>query len=171
MEKVPITRVGYRRILEELSHLRGVVRPEVLEDLREARAFGAKSDNRQWLLARERQAVLERKIRDLEEKLAHCEIFVGRKFFSRRVTFGVKVQIVNTDTGEQFTYEMVGPFESDVTEGRLSVESPLGSCLMGHLEGEEVSVLAPAGMRVYRIVEAKYEEARNPKSKTNSRFR
>jgi len=152
MRKVPITRYGHHRLLKELVYLRRVVRPAVLEDLREARAFGIKIDNQQYLLARERHLVLDKKIRDLEEKLSHCEIFAGRKFTLKQVGFGATTRIQNVDTGEKCLFQMVGPYESDITNGKLSIESPLGSCLMGRCEGEDVTVCTPAGIRVYRIL-------------------
>jgi transcription elongation factor GreA len=152
MRKVPITRYGHSLLLKELAYLRRVIRPEVIEELREARAFGVKVGNQQYLLARERFVVLERKIRDLEEKLSCCEVFAGRKFYFKQVGFGTTTLIQNVDTGEQSEYQLVGPYESDVRNGRLSIESPLGSCLMGHFEGEEVTVTTPAGMRIYRIL-------------------
>jgi len=132
--------------------LRRVVHPEVLEELREARAFGVKVDNQQFLLARERQLLLEKKIRDLEEKLSLCEIFAGRKFYLKQVGFGTTTLIRNVDTGEEYLFQLVGPYESDVKNGKLSLESPLGSCLLGRGEGEEVTVHTPAGIRVYHIL-------------------
>src|SRR5512146_1034445 len=106
--KMPISRSGHRKLLRELFHLRHVVRPQVLEDLQEARAYGVKLDNQQYLIARERHVVLQRRIQDLEEKLAHSEIVVGRKFFRKQVGFGTVALIQNTDTGETSSYEMVG---------------------------------------------------------------
>lgn len=132
--------------------MRRVVRPEVLEDLREARSFGVKADNQQYLLARERHRVLEKKIGDLEEKLALCEVFAGRKFYLKQVAFGTTARIRNLDTGEECRFQLVGPYESDVKNGKLSIESPLGSCLLGRCEGEEVTVYTPAGIRLYRIL-------------------
>jgi transcription elongation factor GreA len=152
MKKVPITRYGHYRLLKELTDLRRVVRPEVLEDLREARAFGVKSDNQQYLLARERHLVLEKKIRDLEEKLSLCEVFAGRKFTVKKAVFGTTTLIRNLDTGEEYCFQLVGPYESDITSGRLSIESPLGRCLLGLAEGDEVTVYTPAGIRRYRIL-------------------
>ncbi len=152
MRKVPITRYGHYRLLKELTHLRRVVRPEVLEELREAMAFGVKADNQQYLLARERHRVLQKKIGDLEEKLALCEVFAGRKFFTKQVAFGTSALIRNMDTGEECRFQLVGPYESDIRNGRLSIESPLGNCLMGRREGEEVTVSTPAGIRLYRIL-------------------
>jgi transcription elongation factor GreA len=152
MRKAPITRYGHSRLLKELAYLRRAVRPAVLEELREARAFGVKVDNQQYLLARERHLVLEKKIRDLEEKLSHCEIFAGRKFTFKQVGFAATTLIQNVDTGEKHRFQLVGPYESDITNGKLSIESPLGNCLMGRCEGEEVTVYTPAGIRVYRIL-------------------
>ena len=152
MHKIPITRRGHQCLLRELAHLRRVVRPEVLEELQEARSFGIKYENQQYMLARERHLVLQRKITDLEEKLNRCEIVVGRKFLLKQVGFGTVITIQNLDTGETHQYQMVGPYESNVSEGKLSVESPVGRCLMGCFEGEEVTVYTPAGTRIYRVL-------------------
>lgn len=152
MTKVPITRYGYSRLLKELVYLRRVVRPEVLEELQEARSFGVKLDNQQYLYARERQVVLQRKIQDLEEKLARSEVVVGRKFYLRQAGFGTVIAVLNVDTGQTHKYQLVGPYESDVKSGRLSIESPVGRCLMGRYEGDEVTVYTPAGIRIYRIL-------------------
>ncbi|NTU48680.1 MAG: transcription elongation factor GreA [Syntrophobacteraceae bacterium] len=152
MHKIPITRRGHQCLLRELAHLRRVVRPEVLEELQEARSFGIKYENQQYMVARERHLVLQRKITDLEEKLNRCEIVVGRKFLLKQVGFGTIITIQNLDTGETHQYQMVGPYESNVSEGKLSVESPVGRYLMGCFEGEEVTVSTPAGSRIYRIV-------------------
>ena len=150
--KIPITRNGYRRLIKELSHLRRVVRPEVLEELSEAMGYGVKIENQQYMLARERHAGLQKKINDLEEKLAGCEIVVGRKFFFKQVSFGTVITIQNLESGEVNRYQMVGPWESDVSDGKLSIDSPVGQGLMGHREGDEVLVYAPSGARSYRIV-------------------
>jgi len=150
--KVPITRNGYRRLIRELSHLRRIVRPEVLDELREARGYGVKIENQQYLLARERHAMLQRKINDLEEKLAGCEIVVGRKFFFKQVGFGTVITIKNLLSGEINRFQLVGPWESDVSGGKLSVDSPVGKGVMGHREGDEVLVYTPSGTRSYRVL-------------------
>jgi transcription elongation factor GreA len=151
MHKVPITRNGYRHLLRELVHLRRIVRPQVLEDLQEARMYGIKQDNQQYLLAREKHLVLQRKIQELEEKLAQCEVVVGRKFFCKQVSFGAVTVVQNLDTGERHQYQLVGPYESDVSNGKLSIHSPVGRGLLGRYEGEEITVYTPAGIRIYRI--------------------
>jgi len=150
--KVPITRNGYRRLIRELSHLRRIVRPEVLDELREARGYGVKIENQQYLVARERHAILQKKINDLEEKLAGCEIFVGRKFFFKQVGFGTVITIKNLQSGEINRFQIVGPWESDVSGGKLSIDSPVGKGVMGHREGDEVLVYTPSGTRSYRIL-------------------
>ncbi|MHC1742756.1 MAG: GreA/GreB family elongation factor [Syntrophobacteraceae bacterium] len=152
MSKVPITRVGYYRLLRDLLVLRRDVRPAVLEELQEARAFGVRLDNQQYLAARERHVVLQRRIMELEQKLALCEIVVGRKIIVKQAGFGAVIRIRNMDTGETASYELVGPYESNVSDGKLSIDSPVGRCLMGRREGEEVTVYAPSGMRIYRIL-------------------
>lgn len=150
--KVPITRLGYRRLLAQLVHLRRVVRPQVLDDLTEARIYGVKVENQQYLLARERHVILQKKIQDLEDKLARCEVFAGRRFFTREAGFGIFAVIQNVETGDVQQYQLVGPFESDVGNGRLSIDSPVGRGLMGRHEGEEVTVYTPTGIRIYRIL-------------------
>lgn len=150
--KVPITRLGYHRLLRELFFLRHVVRPEVIEELQEARTGGIKIENQQYMLARERHMVLQKKIQDLERKLASCEIVVGRKFFFKQAEFGTIVVIQNIETGEMQRYQLVGPYESNVVDGKLSIDSPVGRHLVGRREGEEVLVYTPAGVRMYRVV-------------------
>ncbi len=150
--KVPITRNGYRRLIRELSHLRRIVRPEVLDELREARGYGVKIENQQYLLACERHAVLQKKINDLEDKLAGCEIVVGRKFFFKLVGFGTVITIKNLQSGEVNRFQIVGPWESDVSGGKLSIDSPVGQGVMGHREGDEVLVYTPSGTRSYRVL-------------------
>jgi transcription elongation factor GreA len=152
MKKVPITRHGYYRLLKELLHLRRVVRPEVLEELQEARSYGIKLDNQQYLHARERHLILQRKIQDLEEKLAHSEVVVGRKFYFKQSGFGTVIVILNLDSGKTDRYQLVGPYESDVNNGKLSIESPVGRCLLDRHEGDEVTVYTPSGARSYRIL-------------------
>jgi transcription elongation factor GreA len=152
MQKIPITRNGYRNLLKELIYLRRVRRPQVLEELQDARLFGAKFDNQQYLLAREKHAVLQKKIHDLEQKLADCEVFVGRKFCCKQIAFGTVTLVENLDTGEQHRYQLVGPYESDVSRGKLSIHSPVGRGLLDHREGDEISVYTPNGMRIYRIL-------------------
>ena len=150
--KVPITRSGHHCLLKELTYLRHVVRPKLLDDLREARSFGVTIANQHYLFARERLVMLERKIQDLEEKLSLSEIFAGRKFVFKRVAFGAIVLIQSVDSGQKHCFQLVGPYESDPGNGKIATDSPLGCCLMGCREGEEVKLHSPGGLRIYRIL-------------------
>jgi transcription elongation factor GreA len=156
MKRIPITRGGYRNLLKELIYLRRTARPRVLEELQEARMFGIKWENQQYLLAREKHNILLKKIDDLEQKLTHCEIFVGRKYYCKQVGFGTTAVIRNMDTGEQREFQLVGPYEADVSNGKLSIDSPVGRSLLGRCEGEEISVYTPGGIRIYRIVAVEF---------------
>lgn len=152
MTRVPITRHGYYRLLKELTHLRRVVRPMVLEELQEARLYGVKLNNQQYLSARERHLILQRKINQLQNQLALSEVVVGRKFRRKQVAFGTVTVILNLDTKQTHRYQLVGPYEADVDNGRLSVDSPVGRGLMGRFEGDEAHVYTPSGVRIYRIL-------------------
>ena len=152
MDKVPITRRGFKALNDRLRQLRRVERPRVLEELREARGFGVTIDNQQYLIARERHLVLQRRIEDLSERIGRCEIFVGRKFHYRQAGFGTRVTIRNADTGESLVLRLVGPFESDPSRGLVSIESPVGRRLLGCFEGDAVTVAAPAGRRTYLVL-------------------
>jgi len=152
MDKVPITRRGFKALNDRLRQPRRVERPRVLEELREARGFGVTIDNQQYLIARERHLVLQRRIEDLSERIGRCEIFVGRKFRYRQAGFGTLVTIRNADTGESLVLRLVGPFESDPSRGLVSIESPVGRRLLGCFEGDAVTVAAPAGRRTYLVL-------------------
>jgi transcription elongation factor GreA len=152
MRKRPITRNGYERLRAELAFLCRFIRPQVIEDLYRARAFGYKINNLQYFAARERQAFVEGRIEDLRRKLLLSEIVVEQPFDSTAAAFGTIVEVENLDNGHHFMYQLVGPFESDAMDGRISIDSPVGRTLLGRRVGEEVTVYAPAGVRCYRIV-------------------
>jgi transcription elongation factor GreA len=152
MRKRPITRIGYERLRAELAFLCRFIRPQVIEDLYRARAFGYKTNNLQYFAARERQAFVEGRIEDLRRKLSLSEIVVGRQFTSPAAAFGATVEVENVDSGRRFMYQLVGPFESDAMNGRISIDSPVGRTLLGRRVGEEVTVYAPGGVRCFRVV-------------------
>jgi transcription elongation factor GreA len=152
MEKRPITRNGYERLREELAFLCRFVRPQIIEDLSDARAYGLKASNLQYFAARERQAFVEGRIEDLRRKLSLSEIVIGQQFVTSSVNFGATVEIEDMDTGHYARYQLVGPFESDAMNGCISIDSPLGRTLLGRRVGDEVTVYAPGGIRSYRIV-------------------
>ena len=152
MEKRPITRNGYERLRAELSFLCRFVRPQVIEDLYHARSFGYKANNLQYFAARERQAFVEGRIEDLRRKISLSEIVVGQHLISSTACFGATVGVEDVDTGERATYSLVGPFEADAMNGCISIDSPMGSTLLGRRVEEQVIVYAPGGVRAYRIL-------------------
>ena len=152
MEKRPITRNGYERLRAELSFLCRFVRPQVIEELYDARAYGYKPNNLQYFAARERQAFVEGRIEDLRRKLALSEIVIGHHLITSAAGFGATVQVEDVDTGQRSCYQLVGPFEADALNGLISIDSPVGRALLGRRVGDEVTVYAPGGVRSYQIV-------------------
>ncbi len=150
--RVIITRDGFLRLIDRLNYLKHVVRPRVVEELKEARSFGINLNNTQFINAREKHIILEKNIHDLEDKIHRSEILVGCRFYVKRVFIGTEVEIENLETGEVNSYKIVGPYESDVANGRLSSTSPVGRAILGKFEGDVVRVEVPAGTRRYRIL-------------------
>ncbi|ROQ91092.1 transcription elongation factor GreA [Desulfosoma caldarium] len=155
MERVPITREGYERLRQELQRLQKEERPKVIKAIEEARGHGDLSENAEYEAAKEKQALIEGRIADIQEKLAHSEIVETNGSNGGRVMFGFTVVLEDLDNGEELTYKLVGPYEADIQAGTLSVSSPLGKALIGKEEGDTVSVRTPKGLRQLEIVEVR----------------
>ena len=143
MERVPITSAGYEALKKELEHLKRVERPSNILAIEEARAHGDLSENAEFEAAKNRQAFIEGRIIDLGFKLGSADIIDTRSLPKDRVVFGVTVMLENIDTGEEVTYQLVGPDESNVEKGRISVTSPLGQAMLGKQPGDELTIDAP----------------------------
>ncbi len=152
MKRVPITRQGYRDLMRELSRLKRVDRVRVMKAIEEARSHGDLTENAEYDAAKEKQALIEGKIRNIESRLTHSEIIDTKNLPSDRVVFGSVVLLENLDTGEQVQYEIVGPGESNVKQGKISSDSPVGRALIGKRVDDEVSVRAPGGIRNFQII-------------------
>lgn len=152
MKKVPITRQGYRDLMNELSRLKRVDRVQAMKAIEEARSHGDLTENAEYDAAKEKQAFIERKIHDIESRLTHSEIIEIKNLSTDRVVFGSVVFLENLDTGKRVQYQLVGPDESDVKQGKISSNSPVGRALIGKKVNDEVSVRAPGGMRNFQIV-------------------
>ena len=152
MEKIPMTRQGYQALREELRRLQTTERQKIIKAIEEARAHGDISENAEYQAAKEKQAHIEGRIQELSDRLARAEVVDIPKKAPSRVQFGVKVTLLDLDTDEEVTYQLVGPFESDVEKGRISVTSPIGRALIGKEEGDEVEVQTPKGLRVFEII-------------------
>lgn len=153
MERIPITRDGYESLKKELEHLKTVERPSNIKAIEEARAHGDLSENAEFHAAKERQSFIEGRVNELGYKLGNADIIDIDNLPKDRLVFGCQAVLENVDTGESVEYMLVGPDESDIDAGRISVTSPLGLAMLGKEVGEEVIVAAPAGRRVYEIVD------------------
>ena len=152
MRKVPMTVAGERKLREELQHLKAVVRPSISAAIAEAREHGDLRENAEYHAAREQQSFCEGRITEIERKLADAEVIdITRIEHSGKVVFGSTITLLNLDTEESVTYQIVGEDEADVTAGKISVVSPIARALMGRHEGDEVVVRAPAGEIEYEI--------------------
>jgi transcription elongation factor GreA len=153
LERVPITRPGYEALKKELEHLKAVERPRNIKAIEEARAHGDLSENAEFHAAKERQAFIESRLNELSYKLGNAEIIDTQNLPRDRVVFGCEVVLENVDTGESVEYRLVGPDESNIEEGRISVRSPLGVAIVGKTIGDEIQVNAPGGKRIYELVD------------------
>ena len=148
----PITRNGYNQLHKELENLKKVVRPQVSKAIEEARAHGDISENAEYVAAKEQQSFVEMKIREMEQKLANSEIMDNLNAPNGKVGFASIVTVENLENGGQVTYQIVGPDESDIPLGKISITSPLGRALVGKEVEEEVMVKTPGGIRKYSIL-------------------
>jgi transcription elongation factor GreA len=153
MEKMPITRDGYNKLKKELDHLKTVMVPENIRDIEIARAHGDLSENAEYTAAKERQAFLHGKRQELENNLMMSKIIDISNITKEKVVFGSSVVIEDTNTSETITYQLLGPFESDINEKKISVTSPIGKALIGKAVGEEVNVKTPGGVRQFEIID------------------
>jgi transcription elongation factor GreA len=138
---------------EKVRQLKEIERPEVVKAIQEARAHGDITENAEFDAAKERQAFVEGKIKELEHKIACADVIDPRTVKTDRVMFGCTVVLENLATEKPVKYQLVGPDESDVGEGRISVSSPIGKAMIGKEVGDEIVVQAPSGLRRYELLE------------------
>lgn len=153
MERVPITKEGYRALKKELDYLKRVERPRNIKSIEEARAHGDITENAEFEAAKDRQAFIEGRLNGLTYKLSRADIIDPKKIPKDRALFASSVLLENIDTGENVEYQLVGPDEANIDEGRISVSSPLGKAIIGKKPGDEISLEAPGGKRYYELVE------------------
>ncbi len=153
MDRIPITKKGYEVLKKELNNLKKVERPQNIKAIEEARAHGDLSENAEFDAAKDRQGFIEGRIGELTFKLANADIIDTDKLPRDRAVFGSKVVVENIDTGEDIEYQLVGPEESDIDKGRISVSSPLGKEIIGKKPGDEFALQVPGGRRNYELVE------------------
>ncbi|WP_132949737.1 transcription elongation factor GreA [Rhodovulum bhavnagarense] len=155
MEKIPMTRAGHAALDEELKKLKSVERPAVIKAIAEAREHGDLSENAEYHAAREKQSFIEGRIKELEALLSLAEVIDPAKL-SGAIKFGATVTLVDEDTDEEKTYQIVGEAEANIDKGLLNIRSPLARALIGKNEGDSVEVRTPGGERSYEVLSVSY---------------
>ena len=157
MTKVPITIKGAEVLRNELQQLKMADRPKVIEAIAEARAHGDLKENAEYHAAREEQGFMEGRIAELESVLSNAQIIdVGKLNKSGRVVFGCTVDLIDVESEEEVSYQVVGDIEADISQNRIAISSPIARALIGKEEGEDVTVRAPGGTREYEITAVHY---------------
>lgn len=156
MEKMPITLAGYSQLEEELKQLKHVERPAVIEAIAEARGHGDLKENAEYHAAREKQGFIEGRIAELEARSSRAEIIDVKTLKGTKVLFGATVKLVDCDTEDEVTYQIVGDYESNLEQGKISFVSPLARGLIGKSEGDEVSIQMPKGKRTFEILKVSF---------------
>jgi transcription elongation factor GreA len=156
MSKFPITSEGYSKLEEELKHLKYTERPAISKLIAEAREFGDLSENAEYHAAREKQSFNEGRILELEDKMARADIIDISKISGDKITFGAIVKILDDESEEEFTYQIVGEYEADISKGLISVSSPIAKALIGKKTNDFIEVKTPKGIKVYQILSFRY---------------
>lgn len=150
-----MTRAGFNALDQELKTLKTVERPSVIRAIADARELGDLSENAEYHSAREKQSFIEGRIKELEGTLSLAEVIDPTRL-SGAIKFGATVTLVDEDTDEERTYQIVGEAEADIENGLLNMRSPLARALIGKDEGDSVEVKTPGGDRSYEVVSIRY---------------
>ena len=157
MKQAPITAKGATRLRAELEELKSVKRPKVIAEIAEARAHGDLKENAEYHAARDQQSFIEGRIRHLEGELSHAQVIdVATLTAGDKVVFGATVQLADTSTDEERTFQIVGDLEADIKLGLIAISSPVARALIGKHEGDTATIEAPAGTREYEIISVRY---------------
>ena len=152
MDKVPITGNGFTALEQELRQRQQVDRPRIIQAISEARSHGDLSENAEYHAAKEAQALNEGRILELESMISRAEVIDVSKLSGDSIKFGATVKLVDEDTEEEKTYQIVGEPEADVRSGRVSITSPIARALMGKTVGDTVEVTTPGGGKSYEVI-------------------
>jgi transcription elongation factor GreA len=151
-----MTAEGYQALDAELKRLKTEERPSVIQAISEARAHGDLSENAEYHAAKERQAFIETRVAEIEDKIARSQVIDVSKLSGKQIKFGATVNLIDEDSGEKSKYKIVGEDEADVKAGKVSITSPIARALIGKEEGDVVEVMAPGGAKSYEIVKVKF---------------
>jgi transcription elongation factor GreA len=153
METIPFTKEGLEKLKQELNHLLKVERPENIGAIEEARSHGDLSENAEYHAAKEKQSFLEGRMNELQDVISRSEVIDPETGPTDRVVFGRTVLLYNNQTDEEISYQLIGPYESDPENGKISVTSPIGQVLIGREVGDEVKARTPGGIQEFEIIE------------------
>jgi len=157
MNRIPMTAAGEKALRDELKRLKSEDRPRVIEAIAEAREHGDLKENAEYHAAREQQGFIEGRIQEIEGKLSGAQVIDVTKIEKTgKVIFGVTVKLINMDTDEEMTYQIVGDDEADIKAGKISISSPIARALIGKEEGDVVAVKVPSGTVEYEIDEVRH---------------
>ncbi|MBB4955310.1 transcription elongation factor GreA [Agrobacterium vitis] len=152
VEKVPMTQSGFLKLQEELRWRQQEERPRIIEAISEARAHGDLSENAEYHAAKEAQSHNEGRISELEDLTARAEVIDLSKMSGTKIKFGATVKLVDEDTEEEKSYQIVGDQEADVKAGRISISSPIARAMIGKEVGDSIEVVAPGGSKAYEVI-------------------
>ena len=156
IERYLATPYGLRVLRDRVRQIKEVDRPENVRDIEEARAHGDLSENAEYHAAKERQGLLDAELRSLEDKVSRADVIDPTTLSGDKVVFGATVDLINIDTDDEVTYQIVGIDEADLKDGKISYASPLGRAIIGKEEGDEIEFRAPGGTRSYEVVEVRF---------------
>jgi transcription elongation factor GreA len=157
MDKIPITAAGASRLKEELKTLKTVERPAVIKAIAAAREHGDLSENAEYHAAREHQSFIEGRILELEDQVSRIDVIDVKALKGKDIMFGATVTVADEETDVERTYQIVGEYEADPSDGRISVSSPIARALIGRKVGDSVEVTTPGGQKDYEIVKVRYK--------------
>lgn len=157
MDQIPVTKTGFDALEAELKELKSVKRPAVIEAIAEAREHGDLSENAEYHAAREQQSFIEGRIKELEAVIGRAQVVDPSTLSGNTVKFGATITIVDEETDEEHTYQIVGDYEADSEKGKISISAPIARALIGKAEGDSVTVRTPKGEMDYEILSVKYK--------------
>ena len=156
MNKIPMTAEGYTKLQDELKKLTSEDRPKIIEAIAEARSHGDLSENAEYQYAKEQQSLIEGRIIDLESAISKAEVIDVKSVEGDDIKFGATVEIEDDESGEIQKYQIVGEYESDIENKKLSINSPLARGLIGKKKDDNVEINSPKGVKTYTILSIKY---------------
>lgn len=155
IDKMPITKEGLEKLRQELHTIITIDRPKNIKAIEEARSHGDLNENAEYHAAKERQSFLEAKINELEMAISRSEVIEISNEPAENILFGSTVELKNLVNNQTVTYQLVGPYESNPEDGKISIISPLGKALIGNEEGDYIKLKTPGGVQEFEILEIK----------------